>query len=251
MREKIIRTLQKELKEHPNVHAAWLEGSLATGNADEHSDIDIWFDIDDDSVSETFSAIERALESVGTIDGQFSMPDPNEHIRSRVYHLAGTPPTLQIDIDLQLHSRDMKFTHGVVDQDIKVLFDKDGTIKFEDLNILRLKKQHLVRLAELESRWIGMRPAVDRQVTRGKFLEVVVYYHRWVLDPLVEVLRMAYQPTKTEFGLKHIYRDIPEDTAIQLEDLFRLNTVKEMPEKLRQADQLFARAVQLIKKNSK
>lgn len=245
--QKIVDVLSKKLEQESYVHAAWLEGSMATKDADEHSDIDIWFDVDDDSVDETFAAVEKAIKTLGTIDNQFAQANPNEHIRSRVYHLAGTPATLQIDVDLQLHSRDFTFTRGVKDQDIIVLFDKDGTIKFQDLDEAKLKRENLAKLKDTESRYHGMRPAVARQIERGKYLEALVYYHRWVLEPLLEVSRIAYQPTKTEFGLKHVYKDLPSEVTDELESLFVLNSVEELPAKLQQADSLFEKVTKRAK----
>ena len=50
-----------------HVHAMWLEGSYATGNANERSDIDVWLDVDDGSFAHCVHAFRSALASIQQI----------------------------------------------------------------------------------------------------------------------------------------------------------------------------------------
>lgn len=250
MHDKVIEFLKKALEPLESVHAGWLEGSMATGHADELSDIDIWFDVEDEAMDEVFSAVAAGLEKEYGIAHSFEQKKPNNEIRNVVYLLKGAGETFQVDVCLQAHSRDFIFTRDVVDQDIKVLFDKDGTIKYQDLDEKKLRKENLDRLEYLESRYKGMRPAVIRQIKRGKYLETYEYYFHWVLEPVVQVLRIAYQPTKAEDyrGLKHVYRDLPTKTVDQIEDLYKVTSVEEISEKLDLADKLFQEATTAARK---
>lgn len=245
--ESIINALSRGMQNMPQVHAGWVEGSRAAGTDDEFSDIDIWFDIDDDAESVVFEAVRQTLGSLGDIDVEFDQPNNHPDLSGRVYHLQGTPPTLQIDINLQKHHRKYVFRKNMVGEEIAALFDKDGTLAFSELNHQELRTENLKQLEGLEQRFYGMRPAIERQLHRGRFLEALLYYHRWALEPLVEVLRIAYQPTKVGFSLKHIYRDLPTDVTSQLESFFAVSTTEEMRAHLKGIDTLFTDAARIAR----
>ena len=65
-----------------------------------------------------------------------------------------------------------------------------------------------------------MRPSVLKNVRRGKSLEVLYYYHL-ILRYATKFLRLKYGwHEKTDFDLKHIYRDIPENEVKNLERFY-------------------------------
>jgi len=43
----VINAIVPTVKGNSNIHAMWLEGSWATGENNEHSDIDAWLDVAD------------------------------------------------------------------------------------------------------------------------------------------------------------------------------------------------------------
>jgi hypothetical protein len=57
---------------------------------------------------------------------------------------------------------------------------------------------------------------VVKQVRRGKFVEAFGYYERYVLQPLVEALRLAYAPRRSDYYVKDIYRDLPAEVTAEL-----------------------------------
>jgi predicted nucleotidyltransferase len=128
----VIEKIAPGLKENHHIHAMWLEGSYATGEFNEHSDIDVWLDVDDGMFDQCIETFRKQLERIGEIDreegrGIYST-DPK--LAKHVFHLKGFPEEQAIELDLQEHSRMFEFSK--TQDTIKVLFDKDRTIKWKD-----------------------------------------------------------------------------------------------------------------------
>lgn len=80
---------------------------------------------------------------------------------------------------------------------------------------------------------------VEKEVAREHPLGVLSYYHDEVLGPLTELLRLRYWPEKREYGLKHIYRDLPPDMVKELEELYAVVRLEELPAACERAAALF------------
>ncbi|HVX58114.1 MAG TPA: nucleotidyltransferase domain-containing protein [Candidatus Saccharimonadales bacterium] len=128
----VVETLATEIKNNEHVHAMWLEGSYATGKFDEHSDIDVWLDVDDGSFDEVFKFFKQELSKLGRIDEETfgGIYSENPKLAKRSYHLASFPKEQVIELDLQEHSR--KFVFSRKHHVLKIFFDKDETIKWSD-----------------------------------------------------------------------------------------------------------------------
>ena len=137
----VVEKAATKIQESSLVYAMWLEGSWATGKNNEHSDIDVWMDIEDGSFDECIVIFRNALLEIGTIDWEDSkgmyakMPNLVKH----TFHLSGFPEEQTIEFDMQEHSRDISFEEG--SDVIKVLFDKDRTIKWSPKKFWDMAKQ--------------------------------------------------------------------------------------------------------------
>jgi predicted nucleotidyltransferase len=240
----IIAVITDGLAPEPDVNALWLEGSRAAGTADAYSDIDLAINIKDGCADAVFAKIDELLSGLGELAAAFELPQPNPCMRHKVYHIHGSSAYLLIDCTLEDESRRFVFTKGAV---LSVLFDKANVIRFHDLDLAKLRGTNLARLAEIEAAYHGYRPNVTKQYLRGSFLEAAGYYRRYVLDPLIEALRIAYAPTMTDYSIKHIYRHLPPNITSQLEDLFKVGSVGEFDSKLVHADALFAQTVARVR----
>jgi hypothetical protein len=87
---------------------------------------------------------------------------------------------------------------------------------------------------------------VTKYVRRGKFLEAIGYYHKYVLDPLIEVLRVRYTPLNFEYGVVHISDHLPRELVLELEDLFKITSVEEVAEKVLRASDIFGEKAQYL-----
>jgi len=239
MRSQIISALGRELKKDPAIFAFWLEGADAHNVVDEYSDMDVWLDVRDGYEKRTVKKIQAILSEISPIDFQHEINHPDPKIHQTFFHLRGTSEFLIIDVCVQSHSRKFFYTKGNVDEKVKIIFEKGRVIKFRKLNKLKLKAQTRKREAELEKTFLFFQAWVGKGIKRGDFLEALKYYHSFVLDPLVELLRIRHEPTKRDFGLKHIKRDLPKRLVERVEDLYKIGSAKDILLKTAKANRLF------------
>ena len=128
----VIEQILPDIKTMPQIHAMWLEGSWATGYNNEHSDTDVWLDVEDETFSQCIDTFRDALLEVGTIDWEKSRgvysTDPK--LQKHTFHLTNFPEEQVIELDLQEHGRNFIFDKK--EHVIKVLFDRDGSIKWAE-----------------------------------------------------------------------------------------------------------------------
>ncbi|HZC04345.1 MAG TPA: nucleotidyltransferase domain-containing protein [Ktedonobacterales bacterium] len=126
----VIERIAPELEKNSHIHAMWLEGSWATGKNNEHSDIDVWLDVDDGTFEQCISAFRRRLNTVGEIDWEDTrgIYSREPMLMKQTFHPKGLPEEQVVELDLQEHSRQFVFSKSA--HIIKVLFDKDGTIRW-------------------------------------------------------------------------------------------------------------------------
>ncbi len=240
-RDTITEKLKERLEPLPFVHAFWLEGADANETVDEYSDLDYWIDIDDASEVQAFEAVKNALKELSDMDYQYIMKHDHPQIRQRIYHLKNTSEYLLIDFCAQLHSRPKEEYVYCEDDKIevpKVVFDKDGIIRYKPLNLSDFSEWNRSRLEEAKYRRTQHIRA-EKYVRRGQYLEAYAYYNRYVLEPLIDLLRLIYTPAHANYYLIHISQHIPEAQRKRLEYFAQIGTLEDMAEKIPQAGQWF------------
>ena len=229
MDKTIAEELKKFMEQDESVHAMWIAGSVAEGTDDELSDIDLWLDIDDGQDKAIFSKIEKFLESKGELDINFSegITPPCSHC---VYHLAGMNPYHFIEITLHSHSNEIGLFDAL--RKIKVMFDKDGTTNFKPFDkvsydkMLQERKQFLVEKIEFGEQ------SIRKEITRRQFMEALHNYQFWLVEPIIELVRIKYTPLKITYGLKHGSRDLPHDTVKEIESLHIIKSLDDLSNRL-------------------
>ena len=231
----IISALKDNLINLPYINALWLEGSDGNNTVDEYSDIDIWIDFNDENESETFAAAEKILSDISPIDYKYVMDHPHPKIRQTVYHLENTNEYLMIDLCLQLHSREpYQFGKGDTIEAPLVLFDKCNVITFKEYEAPdnnELLKECIYRYTQ-HSR-------VYKYYHRSQYLECYIYYNKYVLEPLIYLLRMIYTPAYTDYYLVHISQHIPDDMRNKLEYFAIIPTFYDIYKKITEAREWF------------
>ena len=229
MDHKIVEELKEIMEQDAAVHAMWIAGSVAEGYDDELSDIDVWLDIDDGQDEAMFSSIETFLQSKDELDINFS-EDRSPPFTHKVYHLAHMNPYHFIEINLHTHSHKYEFIEGI--RKIKVLFDKDGTTTFKPLDesdynrMLQERKQFLTQRIELGQL------SVQKEITRGQFMDALHNYQFWLVEPVIELARIKYAPLKISYGLKHGSRDLPKETTAEIESLYIIASLEDLGNKI-------------------
>lgn len=244
----IIRKLTERLEPLDYVYALWLEGADANGTADEYSDIDIWIDVADDNEAEAIAAIENALCELAEMDYKYVMNHNHPHIRQRVYHLQGTSEYLMIDVCWQLHSRPRNSYHfyeNDVVEAVKVIFDKDNIIRYQPYDQSVFASSHAALLEEMKYRYT-QHVRVIKYVRRERYPEAFAYYQRYVLAPLVYLLRIRYTPAYTDYGFVHISKHVPKEQADRLTYFAKVSSLIEIEHKANEATRWFDELIGMI-----
>ncbi|CAN5815604.1 hypothetical protein BH24DEI2_BH24DEI2_14950 [soil metagenome] len=114
-----------------------------------------------------------------------------------------------------------------------ILFDKANVVRWEDApdlaQSLETRKQFLSAQLEVYRRW------VEKALARGEFLEALAAYHNYILEPLVDLLRLSHAPHKRDHHLKHFYGDLPTEVVTRLEHLYAVNSLATRTDRYREA----------------
>lgn len=217
-KQRIIEHLHKRLIERDDVYALWIEGSIAQGYDDEYSDIDVWLSVDDDKIFTIYHCIEAVLAEIAPIDFRYEMKNSGE-LGHTTYHLEGMSDFLTIDVNTQGISREVKLVEGV--DDATVIFDKKQVVDFRvyplrDDNVDEARKR-------LDGYYKLIKLSLIKSSKRSKPLEILYYYHL-ILRYVTKFLRLKHGwQAKTDYDLKHAYRDLPEVETKQLEKFYNVN----------------------------
>jgi len=249
-REQIIEALGNELKNNSAVLAFWLEGADALDTVDRYSDMDVWLDVQDGHEGTVIKQVQVILSKIAPLDFAHEVDHPHPKIRQNFFHLKDTSEFLIIDVCVQSHSREFWHTKESQDEEVKIIFDKKDVIEFRNLDKTEFQNNQKKRIAELKKTFSFFQAWVKKGVKRNNFLEALSYYHSFILKPLIELLRIKYEPTKREFGLKHIERDLPIEALKQLEDLYKVDSTSEISAKSQAANELFFKVLKEVEKNS-
>lgn len=214
-RQKITKLLKEHLQTRDDVYAFWVEGSAPQGYADEFSDIDLWLCVDDDKIFTIYDDIELILAEIAPIDFRYIMKSKGE-LGHNAYHLKGMSEFLTVDVNTQGISRGVYLVKGI--DDAEIIFDKQNVVKFQEREPANANME--VESKKLQDFYELIRLSVLKNARRGKSLEALHYYHL-ILRYATKFLRLKYGwREKTNFDLKHIYRDIPEAEVKNLEKFY-------------------------------
>jgi predicted nucleotidyltransferase len=222
-REDIINKIRQTLEPLEFVYAMWLEGSDANGHLDEYSDIDINVDVEDEQVEQVFEIVEGLFE----LDFYYDNSGDNKQ-KQKIYHVKGTGRYLMIDFNLQPHSSNSSnstFAFGDTIDVCKVLFDKAVVIRYVQPDTSEYKADHQYWLKESGYRFSQI-DRVHKYVLRNQYPEAFIYYNKYVIEPIVFLLRMKYTPAKLGYYMVHISQHIPEYELVKLNRLLQVQNVE-------------------------
>lgn len=243
-RQAIITCLHKQMESIPAVGAAWLEGSDANGWVDEYSDLDFCVSVASGMLKEVTERARAALESIGALDLVQTLVSETDMLHT-VFHLEGTNEYLLVDF-VAYFGRGSNFTAGDEVEKPLILFDRLGVVRFMTPDEEKIRRQQVNRLEQLKE-MVAQSARIEKYVRRGNFLEAFGYYHKWLLTPLIEAVRMVYTPQHSDYFIVHISRHLPPHVLARLEDLFKVSSTEEIGEKYRQALDFFEEVVEQLR----
>ena len=233
-RDTLIATVRDALSPLPFVHCLWEGGSTSFSRNDQWSDVDLQCEVDDDKVTAAFDAVEAALSRVAETSLQFAVPEPIWHGHSqRFYRFANAEPWLMLDLCVMKRGAAYKFNEPAVHGKAGVLFDRSGLF---GINVVRTDRAALeprlrARLAALRARFAMFQILVEKEEWRGNPIDALHFYQGLTLAPLVEMLRIKYDPLRHNWSNRYLHRVLPPDEAKRLEKLMYVSTPKQISTK--------------------
>jgi hypothetical protein len=211
----------------PFAEAAWIGGGAAFGRVDRWSDVDFQIVCETDHAEAAFAAIESVLSIELTVQGTGSL-------RQRFYRLRGEDPHLFVDFCVIARSEVAPYLDPVRHGQPRVLFDRAGVLVPK-----RDTPELDVRLRRAVGRFrFFARALVERNIGRGKIVELAWAWQSFVLAPLLEVLRAVHDPERQDFGFRYTDIDLPPEIYARLERIVSPSLAN-----LAEAESLFERAV--------
>jgi len=241
-RDAILETIVTDLRTEDYILAVWLEGSDGTKSVDEHSDIDLVCYVTEWRIDDAISRFDISLKRLGELDMAYEEPGKPANNRYKVYHLQETLESLLIDVTFQSESFPVSFLHEDKTVVPIVLVDKAGVVKFGSVDVETYGAQLREQLSHARGMY-SQRSRAVKYTKRGLFLESLIYYQKFVLHPLVEVLRVVHTPFQADCFLVHATRDFPDDVATELEHLYGVKTVQDIAERIDLAHTIFEKAI--------
>lgn len=221
-RQDITQAVVAALEPHEFIYAIWEGGSAAFNRADQWSDIDLQVDVADEQVAQVFELVEAALTSLAPLELKYEIPQPAWHGHHQTfYRLQGAPPWLFLDLAVIKHSAANKFLEPEIHGQAIFYLDRANvaaspTPLDRDALAQRLK----ARVASSRQMFELFQVLVSKEVWRGNPIDALAFYHSLTLRPLVELLRIKYDPTRHNFGPRYLYVTLPPEVAARLERLY-------------------------------
>ncbi|WP_415063295.1 nucleotidyltransferase domain-containing protein [Bdellovibrio sp.] len=240
----IVERMNEALAATPQVFAAWLGGSTATGFEDELSDTDIVVICEDPQI--VFSVLEKTLASLATLSFVWKVEESFwKGFSQKFYVLAETPETYYLDVGVfqSINPQDYQEFFNIERHGRPIiLFDKKGILQTASL-APRYEAPKLFDLAQWQARFEILYRTFLKESLRGKYIDSFLFYQRLVVL-WVQLLRHHQTPQKHDFGLRYIYRDFSPERAQEVEALLKANTLEDLQ---KQAASLRQKAIAFIK----
>ena len=230
-RDELLSSLIGAMEEMDAVLALWEDGSASFGRTDAFSDIDLTAIVKTGRVDDVAEAVKLALSRVGEIAQEY---------RQVTYHgdaqffwqLEGMSPFNFVDMSLIERKAEPfridRGTHG----DPIIHFDTCGCVAVveEDPDARRDRIcEGVERIAAVGD----LQPLLVRKyIMRNEILHAYGMYQRWMVQPLIELLRMKYCPERSSFHTTYLMWDLPSDVAERLGPLMMVVTIEDIDRNL-------------------
>ncbi len=232
-RDTIIGALVRQLEPLDFALTLWEAGSAAFGRVDAYSDIDLHLIIEDDGVEEAFVEAELALNSVSAITDKYRVPEPTWHGHSQAFYKLGdeVPEFMVVDLGVMKRSSGDKFAQPEVHGEAVVLFDKVDGLAVEPFDFGEHTAVLRERVDEIEVMFARDQIYVRKEILRGNLLDAIHFYPWMTIRPLVELLRIKYDPTRYQWGQRYLSYYLPEAEREKLESINLIQDLADLAEK--------------------
>ena len=246
-RDIIIQTLVNALKPLDYVHAFYEGGAAAFNRVDEWSDIDLYLIVNNEKVNEAFLAAEKALRSLSPIKQKLDVPQTGwPGVFQAFYRLEDASEYLLIDFCVLSLGSSETFLEPEIHGNVVFYFNKSGKIKPPQLDKAALSKRVQERLKRLQARFAMFNNFVQKEISRGHYIEAIDLYHGLTLATLVEALRIKHNPMHYNFRMEYLHYELPSETLKELEHLYFVKSAEDLQEKYCEATKWFHKTIEEI-----
>jgi hypothetical protein len=246
-REAVLEQLRRRLEPEDWILAMWEGGSAAFDRTDDWSDIDLQIVAVDDRVDEVLPLIKLAAEELSPISLEFELPQPTWHGHIQAfYQLRDAGEFLLLDLVAMKQSSERKFLQPERHGNPVVHFDKAGIVVPAPIDPDEWQDRIAGRLNRLRVVFPLFQSMITKEINRGNGAEAVAFYHGYTLRPLVELLRIRYEPFKHDFHTHYVQYDVPLSSYKELDELFFVRDLADLADKHRRAGELFDRTLRAI-----
>lgn len=227
--ERFKAGLRKFLEARNDVLAAWEGGSLATGFADEYSDLDLLIVTKGQISDIIFASLEALFSEKYGIERSFRMPEPTWHGLSQCFYLLkNLPPCFYCDIAVTPAETEDKLTAPDRHGNAVIWFDKAGIYNSAPTPPEEIKKlaRRVFRMATATD-FLGV-IELQKSLARNDWIHSHMNWVIFVSRHLVPLLNLKHRPAKADFGIRYAGRDYPTEDAKRLEELLRVGSTGEI-----------------------
>jgi hypothetical protein len=154
---------------------------------------------------------------------------------------------LLIDTAVIQHSAPEKLLTREIHGDAVFYFDKANVAQVSPLDQNAWRARLRDRIAALRVTFEMYQILTLKELQRGNNLEALAFYNGYTLRPLVEVLRMRYDPARYNFHTRYARHYFPADVVRKLEALFFVTNADDIRAKRAQAEAWFYETLEQIR----
>lgn len=227
-RKEAVTSIKNYVINHQLIRSAWEGGSVATGFADQLSDLDLCLVCKADHKEKVLKDMVLFLENTFGKEQMYRMPEPAWHGFSQIFFKTKlTPDLFYVDFVVIDEEIEDKLTepnrHGYSDiwkEEYKLNMAPRSQSKIDQVSKRiydQVCQKDFVLIIELK-----------KALRRGIFSEAFPVYMSFISRCLVPLMNIKYRPEKADFGLRYIYRDYPEEVYHFVEDALRVANMEMM-----------------------
>jgi len=236
-RDVIVEALRAVLEPLPYVDALVEGGAAAWGRLDAWSDIDLNVFTEDGKVGDVFPFIEGALRALSPIEHTFVAHGPSAAagMQQKFYRLKHAGPFLLVDLAVLPRSEVEKFLEREIHGENVVYFDKVGVTKVPPLDRAAFDVRLRELLARLRDHTEMFHVFVQKEMNRGNWIEAIDNYRVYVIGPLIQLLRMKYNPVHHSFRTRYVHYEFPPEVIRRVQDLLFVRDADDLRAKYTEA----------------
>jgi len=151
-----------------------------------------------------------------------------------------------VDVVVIQHSAPDKLLEAEIHGPAVFFFDKSGVSKTPTFDWDGWKSRLRQRLDTLRVTFPMFQTMVTKELHRGNQLEALAFYQACTLRPLVEVLRMHYDPARYNFHTRYACYYLPPEVVRKLENLFFVTSAEDIQAKRQLAEAWFYEALEQV-----